>query len=216
MSKKRTVLLVVFIGVSVLGMWGRYAYHQAEKRKREELFRRLSTYSRPEQLAPATPTPVPDPRSMFDSTLPQESFDLVRGRVGRDFKLLELSFSDAFTNVSVSTDAETAQQYQFTKDGRRLEGPQPVRLVGDGKLADNLFDPALADLSLVPKLAREGVERSGLPGAKVSRVSFKYPFIRYQGEGPEWTVSVEAGEVGKDWQSKYVTFDPKGKFKKVL
>lgn len=216
MGKKRKILLISFIVVSVLGMWLRYSHQQAEKRKREELFRRLATYTRPEELAPATPTPVPDPRSMYDSALPQEAFDLVRQKVGReDFKLMELSFSDALTTVSLSADAETVQQYKFIKDGARVEGPQPVQLVGGGKLADSLYDPAAADLSLVPKLAREAVERSGLQGATVSRVSLKYPLIRYEGETPEWTVSVEAGEVGKDWQHKFVTFDAKGKFKRV-
>lgn len=211
--------MVVFILVSAFGMWARYAHERAEQRKREELFRRLSTYSRPEQLAPAapsTPTPPPEPRSMLDSTLPQEALERVRQQVGRDFKAMELSFDDELTTFKVSTDAETVEQYMFMKDGARVEGPQPVQLVGGGKLADSLFDPAAADLSLIPRLAREAVERSGLPGAQATRVSFAYPFIRYAGEGPEWSVFVEAGEPGQDWQSKHVTFDTKGKFKRLF
>lgn len=218
MSKKRTIILVAFIVASVLGMWARYASQQAEKRKREELFRRLSTYSRPEQLtppAPATPTPPPDPRSMFDSTLPQEALDLVRQKVGRDFHLMQLHFGDDLTTIKLSADAETVQQYMFMKDGPRVEGPRPVQLIGGGKLADSLYDPKAADLSLIPKLSREAVERAGLPGATVSSVSFSYSIIRYAGEGPEWTVFVEVGEVNKDWQYKHVTFDTKGKFKRV-
>ena len=216
MSNRRKALLIVFIVVSALGMWARYAYQKAEQRKREELFRRLAL--RPEPLAPAapaTPTPAPDPRSMFDSKLPQEAFDLVRQKVGGDFRVMELSFSDALTTFKVSKDDATVEQYRFLKDGARVEGPQPVQLIGDGKLADSLFDPKLADLSLVPRLAREAVERAAIPDAKATRVSLNYPLIRYAGEGPEWTVFVEAGEVGKDWQHKFVTFDAKGKFKRV-
>jgi hypothetical protein len=218
LSRNRKILLIVFIVVSVFGMWARYAYQRAEQRKREELFRRLSTHSRPELLAPpapAAPTPAPEARSMFDSTLPQEAFDLVRQKVGGDFRVMELSFSDELTTLSLSADGEAVVQYQFKKDGARVEGPQPVQLIGGGKLADSLYDPKLADLTLVPRLAREAVERSGLQGAAAKRVYFKYPFIRYEGEGPEWTVTVEAGEVGKDWQHKFVTFDAKGKFKSV-
>ncbi len=217
MSKKRTILLVAFIVVSVLGMWGRYASQQAEKRKREELFRRLSTHSQLGSAAPAvpaTPTPVPDPRSMFDSTLPQESLDLIGQKVGRDFKLMQLHFGDTLTTFKVSADGETVQQYMFMKDGARVEGPQPVQLIGGGKLADSLYDPKDADLSLIPKLAREAVERAGLPGATVSSVSFSYSIIRYAGEGPDWTDFVESADVGKDWHSKHVTFDTKGKFQR--
>ena len=218
MSKQRKVLLVVFIIVSALGMWGRYAYQKAEQRKREDLFRRLAMHNRPESLAPsapAAPTPSPDPRSMFDSTLPQEAFDLVRQQVGRDFKLMELSFSDSLTTANVCADAETVQQYQFVKEGPRVEGPRPVQIIGGGKLADSLYDPKAADLSLVPKLSREALERAALPDAQVKRVSLSYPIIRYAGEGPEWTVAVERGEVGKDWQYKFVTFDTKGKYKRI-
>jgi hypothetical protein len=46
-------------------------------------------------------------------------------------------------------------------------------------------------------------------------VNFKLPFIRYVGEGPEWSVMVEAGKPGENWQNKHVTFDAKGKLKKV-
>jgi len=218
LSKKRTILLVSFIVVSVLGMWLRHSHQQAEKRKREELFRRLATYTRPEQLAPPEPpkpTPPPDPRSTFDSTLPQESLDLVRQQVGRGFKLMEARFGDTLTTFKVSADGETVQQYLFAKHDKRLEGPQPVQLIGSGKLADSLYDPAAADLSLIPRLAREAVERAGLPDAQVTTVSLSYPLFRRAGEGPEWTVFVETGEVGKDWQYKHVTFDAKGKFKSI-
>lgn len=221
MSKKRRVLLIAFIFVSVLGMWLRYSHQQAEKRKREELFRRLSTFSRPELLAPAAPAepappaPAPDPRSTFDSTLPQESLDLVGQQIGRDFKLMEARFGDTLTTFKVSADGETVQQYLFAKDEKRLKGPQPVQLIGGGKLADSLYDPASVDLTLIPRLAREAVERAGLPDAKVTSVSLSYPLFRSPGEGPEWTAFVETGKVGENWQYKHVTFNTKGKFKRV-
>lgn len=220
MSKKRTVLLVVFILASVFGMWARHAAQRAEQRKREELFRRLSLSPPPPgPLLPAPPTPPPappEPRDMFDSDLPRETFELVRQAVGRDFKLMQLRFDDGHVSVNLSADGETVQQYRLDKDDKRVEGPSPVQLLGEGKLTHSLYDPSAADFSLIPKVSKEALERAGLEGAKVSSVSFAYPFIRYAGEGPEWTVYVEAGEVGKDWQSKHVTFNTKGKFKSVF
>lgn len=219
MSKKtRYILAGLVLVTGLLSMWARYAADRAEKRKREELFRRLSLHTRPEMLAPTpppTPEAPPETRDMFDSTLPQESLDLIRGAVGRDFKLLELSFAEEHVFVKVSADGETVQQYHLDKNRKQVDGPQPVQLIGDGKLANNLYDPAAADLALIPKLSKEALERADLPGAKVTSVRLNYSIIRYAGEGPEWTVFVERGKVNEDWQYKHVTFDAKGKFKRI-
>lgn len=211
-------MLVVLVVVGVLSMWARYASEQAERRKREAMFRALSTYSsaRPEMPAAAPPPAAPaEARDMFDSTLPQESFDLVRRAVGRDFKLMELSFGEKYVSVKVSADAGVVQQYQLDKDRKSVEGPSPVQLIGGGKLDDSLYDPAAANVALIPKLSQEALARAALPESKVTRVTLSYPIIRYAGEGPEWTVMVETGE-GDKWQHKFVTFDTKGKFKSLL
>jgi hypothetical protein len=216
-SKKRIIFVAIFVVVSVLGMWGRYASEQAEKRKREALFRRLSlSPTRPEEVAPAAPTPEPpvEPRSMFDSTLPQESLELVSRAVGRDFKLMDLSFDEKQVFVKVSSDGSTVEQYSLDKSEKRVDGPQPVRLIGDGKLENSLYPVSAVDLGLVPKLSKEAMGRAALPDSHVKRVSLAYSIIRYEGEGPEWTVFVETGE-GDAWKYKFVTFDTKGKFKRV-
>jgi hypothetical protein len=217
-KKTRYILAGLLLVTGVLSMWARHAAQQAEKRKREELFRRLSTYSRPELLAPTpppTPEAPPETRDMFDSTLPQESLELVRQAVGRDFKLMELSFGDEHVFVKVSSDGSTVQQYHLDKNRKSVDAPQPVQLIGDGKLGDSLYDPAAADLTLIPRLSKEALERAALPDARVTRVSLNYSIIRYAGEGPEWTVFVERGKVGEDWQYKHVTFNTKGKFKRI-
>ncbi|HZI17410.1 MAG TPA: hypothetical protein VEY09_02355 [Pyrinomonadaceae bacterium] len=224
MSGKRKALLIAFILASIAGMWARHASEQADKRKREALFRQLSLNSTGPSAydtavlagaAPAAPVVPPEPRDMFDSNLPQEAFELVRQAAGRDFKLMELSFGDSMVFVKISADGTTVEQYILDKHRKRAEGPKPVQLIGDGKLSDSLFDVVAVDLSLIPKLSKEALERAGLPDAKVSRVSLSYPLFRKAGEGPEWTVSAERGEVGRDWQYKTVTFTTKGKFKRI-
>lgn len=219
MSRKRLVYAGVFVVVSLIGMWGRYASQQAEQRKREQLFRQLALRPvAPETLAPPgppPPTPAAEPRHMFDSTLPQESLELVGRAVGRDFRLLELSFAEELVTAKLSADAATVQQYALDKHAKAVEGPRPVQLVGGGKLEDSLFDASAVDLALVPRLSKEALERAALPDAKVTRVSLSQPLIRYAGEGPEWTVFVERGKVGEDWQYKFVTFNTRGKFKRI-
>ena len=217
MSRNRKILLVLFIVTSIVGMWARYSYQQAEKRKREELFRRLALHTqRPAEAAPSA-EPVPaETRDMFDSTLPQESLELVKQTVGQDFRLLELWFHEKGIFAKVSTDGQSVKEYRRWTDRKEIDGPLEVRLTGDGKLEDHFLKMSDVDLSLIPKMAKEAKERAALTDSKVSSADFKLPFLRYEGEGPEWSVTVEAGKPGENWQSKHVTFDAKGKFKKVF
>jgi len=222
LSRHWKILLILFIVGTVGSMWARYSYEQQKRRKMEETLRSLATYQSAERakslLPPSAPTPddrVEEPRDMFDSELPQELLEQVTQKVGKDFKLMELAVTGRGLQANVSTDGATVQQYERPKDRKTVEGPAEVRIVGDGKLTDSLFDPKIVNLSLVPKLAKEAAERAGVPGGKVETARFQYPFIRYRGEGPEWTLYVAGGE-GDARQSKFVVFDSKGKFKRVF
>ncbi|HYE02227.1 MAG TPA: hypothetical protein VD963_03220, partial [Phycisphaerales bacterium] len=181
-------MLISFIAVSVFGMWARHSYEQQKRRKMEETLRSLATYQSAERakalLPTAAPTPddrVEEPRHMFDSTLPEELLGQVRQKVGDDFKLMELVLDEDKLQVNVSTDGATVHRYKRPKDRKTVEGPAEVRLIGDGKLADSLYDPKLINFSLVPKLVKEAAERAALPAGKVETVRFNYPFIRYKG-----------------------------------
>ncbi|HEX7177758.1 MAG TPA: hypothetical protein VF240_21035 [Pyrinomonadaceae bacterium] len=217
MSRSRKIILVLFIVSSIFGMWARYSYQQAEKRKREELFRRLSMHNTlGTEAAPSAEPVVAETRDMFDSTLPQESLEQIKQAVGQDFRLLEVWFHEKGVFAKVSTDGQSVKEYRRSTNKKEIDGPLEVRLTGDGKLEDNLLKLSDVDLSLIPKLAKEAKERAALPDSKASSAGFKLPFIRYEGEGPEWSVMVETGKPGENWQSKHVTFDAKGKFKKVF
>lgn len=223
MTRNRKILLIVFIVVSVFGMWARHYNEQQKRRKMEETLRSLATFQSAERaralLGPETaPTPddrVDEPRDMFDSTLPDELLEQVKQNVGQDFKLMELVIDEDSLEARVSTDGATVQQYERKKDRSTVQGPAEVKIIGDGKLADSLYDPKLVNLSLVPKLAKEAAERAAIPGGKAETARFNYPFIRYKGEGPEWSFVVYGGE-GDQRQHKFVVFDAKGKFKKMF
>lgn len=211
--------MVGFVVVAgAAGMWGRYASEQAERRKREALFRSLSTYSsRPasaEAAAEVKPAEPADPRDTFDAGLLQESFEQVKERVGPEFKLMEVSVGELGFGAHVSTDGQSVQAYRRPKGKRELEGPGKVEVIGEGDLKNSLFDPSAVNLSLIPKLLEDAKERAGIPDGRATSVRFNYPLFRYKGESPEWTVFVESGE-GDNWQHKFVTFDAKGKFKRV-
>lgn len=222
MSRNRKILLILFIVGTVASMWARHSYEQQKRRKMEETLRSLATYQsaeRAKSLLPASaPTPddrVEEPRDMFDSELPQELLEQVTQKVGGDFKLMELAVTDRGLQANVSTDGATVQQYERRKDRSTVEGPAEVKIIGDGKLGDSLYDPKLVNLSLVPKLAKEAAERAAIPGGKAETARFNYPFIRYKGEGPEWNFVVYANG-GDGPESKFVVFDAKGKFKKTF
>ncbi|HEY9284676.1 MAG TPA: hypothetical protein VIP46_14565 [Pyrinomonadaceae bacterium] len=223
MSRNRKILLIAFIAVSVAGMWARHSYEKSKRLKMENTLRSLATSFRENEraaeekrAAEARANYVEETRDMFDSALPQESLDLIRQKVGQDFRLLEVWIHDKGVTAKLTTDGKTVNEYRRWTNRKNVDDPVPVRITGDGKIEDVLLKPGDVDLSLVPKLAKEAKERAALPDSKVSSLRFNYSFIRYAGEGPEWSALVETGKPGENWQSKHVTFDAKGKFKKVF
>ena len=209
MPKSRKVWLVLFVVAGVLGMWARYAYQQAERRRMERTLEELARFEReqtlhPQALASATPADAfEETRDAFQSELPRESLEAIHQAVGGEF-----------TKAVVSTDGQSAQAFMLYRGRRKVEGPSPVRVIGDNPLGDSLFDLKDADLSLIPRLAKEAVERAGIADAKVTSASLSYPIIRYKGESPEWTFFVERGSP-PDWEHRHVTFDARGKFKRI-
>ena len=184
--------------------------------------RTLETLARVQREQRLNPTPTPTPadafeetRDLFTSERPREALDAIRQAVGRDFKLMELRFSDELTKALVSTDGQGVQQFLLARGRKQPDGPSPVNLIGDNPLADSLYEQKEIDLGLIPKLAQDAVGRAGIEGARVTSVSLAYQAIRYKGESPVWTVFVERG-TPPDWEHKFVTYDAKGKFKSLF
>jgi hypothetical protein len=219
LGKNRRVLLVVFILVSVAGMAVRYYHQKSERRRMERTLETLARVQREQRLNP-TPTPTPadafeETRDLFTSERPREALDAIRQAVGRDFKLVELRFSDGLTKALVSTDGQSVQQFLLPRGRRQPDGPSPVNLIGDNPLAHSLYEQKEVDLDLIPKLAQDAVARAGIEGGRVTSVSFSYQVVRYKGESPVWTVFVERGSP-PDWEHKNVNYDAKGKFKDLF
>jgi hypothetical protein len=219
LDKKRKVLLVSFIVLSVFGMVARYYHQKSERQRMERTLETLARVQREQRLYP-TPTPTPadafeETRDLFTSERPREALDAIRQAVGQDFKLMELRFADERTKALVSTDGQGVQQFLLTRGRKQPEGPAPVNIIGDNPLADSLYEQKEVDLGLIPKLAQDAVGRAGIEGARVTSVSFAYQAIRYKGESPVWTVFVERG-TPPDWEHKFVTYDAKGKFKNLF
>jgi hypothetical protein len=219
LGKSRKVLLVVFIVVSLAGMVARYYHQKSERLRMERTIETLARAQREQWLNP-TPTPTPadafeETRDPFTSERPREALDAVRQAVGRDFKLMELRFSNEMTKALVSTDGLSVQQFVLARGRKQPDGPSPVNLVGDNPLADSLYEQKEVDLGLIPKLVQDALGRAGIEGAHVTNVSFAYQSIRYKGESPVWTVFVERG-TPPDWEHKFINYDAKGKFKNLF
>ncbi|HZT60425.1 MAG TPA: hypothetical protein VFA21_17600 [Pyrinomonadaceae bacterium] len=222
MSTKRKLLLIAFVVAGVASMFARVWYQQSERWRMEQTLDSLAKYEREHPIAPpgvvaATPDAeemVEETRDMFASELPRECLSAIRDAVGGEFKVMELSFADELVSAVVSTDGQSAHEYTLYRGRKKVEGPKDVNVIGDGGLADSLYELKQADLTLMPGLAKEALKRAGIEGARVTSMRFSYSIIRYKGETPEWTVSVERGSP-PDWEHKFVTFDAKGKFKSV-
>jgi hypothetical protein len=221
MDRKRKILIVLMIAGFVISAIARYQYQKYEQRKRERLFESLAWHrqsSPPYAATSPTPTPeetIEEPRQMFDSTLPEESFKLIEQHIGKDFKLMSLVITETRVSANVSTDSEKVESYERQKNKKTVEGPGSVNVIGGGKLEDSLFKPSEIKFDLIPKLTQEALERAQLPDSKVDTVRFSYAGLRYANESPEWTVTVTRGQ-GKDYQWKHVTFHSNGKFKNMF
>lgn len=188
----------------------------------ERTLETLARVQREQRLNSMYPTPTPTPadafeetRDAFTSERPREALDAIRQAVGQDFKLMELRFAEERTKALVSADGQTVQQFLLSRGRKQAEGPSPVNLIGDNPLADSLYEQKAVNLDLIPTLAQDALGRAGIEGARVTSVSFAYEGIRYKGESPVWTVMVERG-TPPDWQHKFVTYDAKGKFKRLF
>ena len=62
---------------------------------------------------------------------------------------------------------------QYVYRGGTVTPPVPVKLLGTGKLDDNLFPLETAKLAAVPKLSREAKTKANIPEGLVSRVLLK-------------------------------------------
>lgn len=224
MDRKRKIYLAIFIVAGIASMWARYWHQKSERQEMEDRIRSLAQYERehpilPSALASATPSASPEEtveetRDMFTSDLPRDYMGAIRQAVGADFKVMNLVFDDRYAKATVSTDGKSVKEFTLWRGKKNVEGPSDVNLIGDNPLADSLFELKTADLSLIPKLVREAVERSGIKDGRVTSASFAYPLIYNKGESPEWTIMVERGSP-PDWEHKFVTFDAKGRFKSV-
>ena len=203
-------------------MWARYAHQKSERERMERLIRDLSTMQREQRMLSLYPTPTPTPADAFEETRdafsgerPRESLEAIRQAVGRDFKLMELRFAEERATALVSTDGKGVEQYTLQRGRKVAEGPGAVNLVGDNPLADSLYEQRAIDLDLLQKLAQDALVRAGIEGGRVTSAKLAYEYIRYKGEPPVWTFTVERG-TPPDWAHKFVSYDSKGKFKSVF
>ncbi|HEV2706080.1 MAG TPA: hypothetical protein VGV59_09155 [Pyrinomonadaceae bacterium] len=222
MDRKRKILIVLMIAGFIFSAIARHQYQKYEQRKRERLFESLAMHRQaPPSYASNTPAATPEetieePREMFDSTLPEESFKLIAEHIGKDFKLMGLVITERSVRANISTDSEKVEAYEREKNKKTVSGPQPVNVIGGGgKLEDSLFKPSEVKFELIPKLAKEALEKAQLSDAKVDNVRFSYPGIRYEGESPEWTVLVRRGQ-GETFEWKHVRFSSNGKLKDIF
>lgn len=62
---------------------------------------------------------------------------------------------------------------QLVYRGGSLEAPQVVKLLGTGKLEDNLFPLDAAKVNAIPRLVKDAQTRANIPEGSVSRVLLK-------------------------------------------
>jgi hypothetical protein len=108
--------------------------------------------------------------SLLEAESLRTALSAVEKQAGPKVEALELDVHPDHLVLKARDRANPARVLQHVYRNGRLEEPVPVRLLGNGKLEENLFSLADADLGVIPALSREAVTAVDERFGKVSHV----------------------------------------------
>jgi hypothetical protein len=118
----------------------------------------------------------PDPTasgSLFRDKPLSHAVAALKKRLGGQVQALSLLFYEDRLVLQAQNVERPDQVDQYVFRGGRIEGPVPVKLLGKGKLEDNLFPLDAAHLEQVPRFVVSALEQAEVPEGKVTRVLLK-------------------------------------------
>jgi len=107
------------------------------------------------------PTRDPNAVKYFESVEEMNKIKAVFAeKIGGELKVMDFTVAEnyAITQAQSPQNPENIDQYSYRNDA--FEKVVPVKLSGDGKLEDNLFNINDVALEKIPELVREAMERS--------------------------------------------------------
>jgi len=141
----------------------------------------------------------------------------VRDKVGKPFKVIEIFIDEDEFKVHVQDPDKPQNVDEYKYVAGFVQGPQPVQVSGayakDLNKSSFPFDEI--DFSAIPRFTREAIEKAGIEGGSIYRLTFQRGFAMTDTEAgaignPRWYIEIDGTR-----ERVSATADPKGKLLEV-
>lgn len=123
---------------------------------------------------PLAEPPLPEPlHDLFESKPFGEAVVSLKSAAQSPVQAISLLVHGDRVVLQAQYRARPAEVGQYVYRSGKVNGPVPVKLMGTGKLEDNLFPLDAAKLGAVPALVDAAKAKVKIPGAKLDRVLLK-------------------------------------------
>jgi hypothetical protein len=123
---------------------------------------------------PIAEPPLPDPaHDLFDGKALGEAVVSLKSAARSPVQAISLLVRPDRVVLQAQDRARPAEVGQYVYRSGKVNGPVSVKLMGTGKLEDNLFPLDAAKLGAVPALIGAAKAQVKIPGAKLDRVLLK-------------------------------------------
>ena len=155
---------------------------------------------------------LPAKGQFFTGDTSQKAAQAIKDKIGKPFKIIEVFIDDNEFRIQAQdpNNPKNVDEYKYIAGGL-VSGPSPVKLsaINDAEKSSFPFDEI--DFSAIPKFTKEAIEKSGIEGAKIYRLTFQRGFaITDTGVGslgnPRWSI-----EINGTRENVTASADPKGK-----
>jgi hypothetical protein len=155
---------------------------------------------------------VPTKGQFFTGDTAATAAKAIRDKIGKPFKVVEVFIDDDEFRVQAQDPNNLKNVDEYRYIGGFVKGPEPVKLNAmneDVEKSSFPFDEI--DFSAIPKFCKEAIDKSGIEGAKIYRMTFQRGFALTDTAAgalgnPRWYI-----EINGTRENVTASADPKGK-----
>src|SRR6186713_1224960 len=139
---------------------------------------------------------LPKKGQYFEGDGAQKAAQAIKEKIGKPFKVIEIFIDDDEFRVQAQdpNNLKNVDEYKYVAGF--VSGPNPVKLNGmneDVEKSSFPFDEI--DFSAIPKFTKDAIDKSGIEGAKIYRLTFQRGFaLTDTGAGalgnPRWSIEI--------------------------
>jgi len=155
---------------------------------------------------------LPKKGQYFEGDAAQMAAQAIKDKIGKPFKVTEIFIDEDEFRVHAQDPNKPKNIDEYKYVAGFVTGPTPVQLGGmvdDPEKSSFAFDNI--DFNAVPKFCKEAIDRAGIEGGKIYRLTFQRGFaLTDEGAGalgaPRWLIEINGAR-----ENVTAAADPKGK-----